>query len=416
MRLVNAPILAVAAAVMAFCSDAAEANSYYGQVLALQGQYGEVNSVAISGDLAVVGAPYNSASPTGDGAAAIYVRQTSSCTPPYCTWSLAQTITPSDSPGTASGAQFGLSVAISGTSIIVGAPTAASGSVDSGAVYVFTKSGSSWTQTAKLVPGDASSGEQFGWSVAATGTNILVGATSATGPNGAQGAAYLFGTGTGFPQVTKMLSPTGNAGDLLGFSVALSSDTALVGGPYTEVGGTAESGAVEVFTKCFLTCTIGTPWPHTQQLSLASPHPGEVLGWSVAIDGTNAVIGSPTQSSRGEAGAAYIFSKSAGSWSQVQRLLASDGGPDDLFGYAVGISGSLVAVSGLGDGPSGLGGAYTFVNSGGTWTSEEEFDDGATHWDLYGSGLALSGGSLVVSGPSAGPAPVGEVFFYTRFP
>ena len=153
-------------------------------------------------------------------------------------------LTDSDS---ASFDQFGRSVAIDADTALVGAPFEDDEGVDAGAAYVFTRSGSSWNQQAKLTAGDAAARDQFGESVAVDGDTALVGAPLEDGEDLNAGAAYVFiRSGSSWIQQAKLTDRDGFAGDLFGRSVAIDGDTALVGAPNDDDNGT-NAGAAYVF-------------------------------------------------------------------------------------------------------------------------------------------------------------------------
>jgi hypothetical protein len=164
--------------------------------------------------------------------------------------------------------ELGSSVALSGNTIAVGAPQATVGAnFDQGAVYVFSEGGSGWadaTQTAKLTASDGSADDRFGSSVAISGGTIVVGAPDATvGGNANQGAGYVFvKPASGWANATqtgKLTASDGAAGDGFGSSVAISGNTVVAGAPGATVNSNFLQGAAYVFV------TPGSGWANATQ-------------------------------------------------------------------------------------------------------------------------------------------------------
>ena len=148
--------------------------------------------------------------------------------------------------------QFGVSVALDGDTALVGASLANVGANgDQGAAYVFIRTGSGWTEQARLTAADGASGDHFGTAVAVEGDTAIVGASLANGSSGTdQGAAYVFSrSGTAWTQQDKLTADDGAEWDQFGISVALSGDTALVGANFVDIGGNEAEGAAYVFTR-----------------------------------------------------------------------------------------------------------------------------------------------------------------------
>jgi hypothetical protein len=254
------------------------------------------------------------------------------------------------------GGELGWSVAISGTTIVAGAPYDPL-STQTGQAYVFNEPGGGWsgpqTQAAVLTAtplSTASSGEdQFGWSVGISGNTIVVGAPSYAGASRQnQGAAYVFtGPWTGTQTETAQLlasDPTSN--DLLGTSVAVSGNTVVAGAYNHQVGSNPTQGAAYVFVMP----TTG-PWVSTTQTAELTASDGQAddeLGFSVAISGTTIVAGAVSRTIGGDddRGAAYAYTQPAGGWATTSafaaELTASDGDSLDNLGDSVAVSGTTI--------------------------------------------------------------------------
>jgi len=364
-------------------------------------------SVALTADgtTAVIGADGDE-DPNGEdsvygGAGSAYVFEESDDT-----WSQSAKLAANDGDG---GDSFGSSVAVSddGTTAVVGANNDEDPNGDgAGSAYVFTDSDGSWSQQAKLFADDGDYDDRFGDSVALSddGTTAVIGAYDDEDPNGVYaGSAYVFtDSGGSWSQQAKLTADDGTEDDWFGKSVTVSADasTAIVGAPEVSRGG---DGAAYVFEE-----SDGT-WSQQAKLTGGDDIASGSLGRSAAIsnDGTIAVVGAYTDDTpnpdyvgdHGSAGTAYVFGASDGSWSQQAKLTAEDGDEDDEFGWAVGLSddGTTAVIGAHRDeDPNGsmAGSAYLFEESDNTWsqTSKLVADDGEED-DQFGESVAVSGDS-----------------------
>jgi hypothetical protein len=284
-------------------------------------------SVAVSGNTAVVGAfchpssGYTCSNP-GPGAAYVFVRSDDG------TWSEQAELTASDGvPGDA----FGISVAIDGNTVAVGA----SQHGDHGAAYLFERDGDGrWIQQAELT---APNGGAFGFSVAVSGSKVVVGADiQMVGSNSAQGAAYVFAqNGSTWGQQAELIASDGAEYDYFGRSLAISGGTAVVGASQHTVGSNSRQGAAYVFVQ------NGTTWSQQAELTASDGAAGDAFGYSVGVKGATAVVGAYTKNNF--RGAAYVFSQSDTAWSQEQELTASDPAGSS-FGSSAAISARTIVV------------------------------------------------------------------------
>ena len=356
------------------------------------------SSIAVSGNTVVVGAPQHTVgSNSTQGAAYVFVQSGG-------TWSEQAELTASD--GSAFD-EFGSSVAVNGSTVVVGAGWRTVGSNNSqGAAYVFVESGGTWSQQAELTAPDGGAYNYFGRSVALSGSTIVVGAPGypTTGSNVAQGAAYVFTqSGTNWSQQAKLTASDGVAYDEFGFSVAVSGSSALLGAPCHPAVGPCGPGAAYVFVQS------GGTWSQQAELSASDGVPQDEFGWSVGLDANTAVVGATLHtvgSNQSYQGAAYVFVQSGGVWSQQAELSASDGVTQDKFGFSVALVGSTAVVSAAWHpymawcSCQGPGAAYVFVGSGGTWSQQGELtaSDGADN-DDFGWSVALDGSTAVGGAP-----------------
>jgi FG-GAP repeat protein len=177
----------------------------------------------------------------------------------------------------------------------------------------------------------------------------------------------------------------GAPGDEFGISVAVDGDTALIGASYENAG----QGAAYVFTRS------NGVWSEAQKLTASDGAANDWFGQSVALDGDTAVIGAPQYLNFGN-GAAYVFTRSGGGWSESQKLTADDGVGRDQFGISVAVAGSDVLVGAYGI-AFYQGAAYAFAESGGSWAQTQKLvaDDASQNAD-FGVSVALDGATALI--------------------
>ena len=336
------------------------------------------STVAISGDTIVVGA-FGADTPAGESAGAAYVFVRSGTT-----WTEQQKlVAPDGGPFD----DFGLAIAVDGDRAAIGAFRAdAPGAPGAGAAYVFARFGITWTLQQKVTAVDSAPVASFGSAIAIDGNTLLVGAQDSAGG----GAAFVFvRPGTIWVQQQKLTASDAASGIFFGHSASLSGDTAVLGA----FGGASHTGAAYAFVRS------GSVWSEQQKLTASDGAAGDQLGWSVSLEGDALVVGAVTAdtSAGGAAGAAYVFVRSGSVWSEQQKLTASNGAAGGEFGLAVSLSGSTVVVGAPGNLPAPPGAAYAFVGPGGAWTEQQQLvpPDSAAG-DNFGIDVALDGDTLLV--------------------
>jgi len=342
---------------------------------------------AVDGNTTIFGAPGTGFPGGAPGSAYVFTRIGS-------TWSLQQKLTASDG---ANGDGFGASVAISGDRIVVGAPLNDVGTnANQGSAYVFVRSGTTWSQQQQLAATDGAADDEFG-NVSISGQTVIVGARfDDLGSTSAQGSAYIFSnSGTVWTQQQKITASDGATSDGFGTSVALAGETAIIGALYNDVGLNPLQGAAYVFVR------TGVTWTQQQKLTSSDGAPLDSFGFSVAVSGETAIIGTlqdigPNQN----LGTVYIFVRGGTTWTEQQKLMAADGAPNDAFGASVAISGDTAVVGAQGDnvGSNGeQGSAYLFVRNGSVWTQDQKLtaSEGGSS-DSFGASVATSGGIVAI--------------------
>ena len=237
--------------------------------------------------------------------------------------------------------EFGVSVAVSGTKAVVGT----SGAAYAGRAYVFAKSASGWTQVAELKGSDTVAADRFGASVAISGTTVVVGAYDHAKD---AGRAYVFTeTASGWKRVFVLKGSDTVTGDNFGTSVAISPTTAIVGA----YGRADNAGRAYVFAK------DAALWKQTAELRGSDTTTGDYFGISTAISGTSVVVGAYDHAK--DAGRAYVFAKTASGWKETAELKGSDTVAEDYFGSSVAVSGTTAVTGSYGQAKY-AGRAYVF--------------------------------------------------------
>ena len=350
-----------------------------------EGDFGYSVALSSDGNTALIGGRYDD---SAVGAAWVFTRSGS-------TWSQqGSKLTASDETGAAG--YFGYSVALSGdgNTALIGGANDDSGV---GAAWVFTRSGSTWSQQgSKLTASDETGDASFGASVALSsdGNTALI---AGSGDDGDMGAAWVFtrSGSTWSQQGSKLTASVETV--YFGYSVALSSDgnTALIG----DIGDDSGVGAAWVFTRS------GSTWSEQgSKLTASDEIPAAYFGYSVALssDGNTALIGGWADNS--DAGAAWVFTRSGSTWTQQgSKLTASDETGAASLGASVALSGdgNTALIGGANDDDAGA--AWVFTRSGSTWTQQGSKLTAcdSTGYAAFGDSVALSsdGSTALIGGP-----------------
>ncbi|MBA3799779.1 MAG: FG-GAP repeat protein [Geodermatophilaceae bacterium] len=299
-------------------------------------------AVALSGDTAVIGAFRDNirGGAADTGSAYVFVRSGT-------TWTLQAKLTASDAVARE---QFGQSVALDGDTVVVGAPAdEEQGRFDAGSAYVFERSGTAWTEQARLVASDAAARDAFGWSVAVDADTVVVGAIGDDAPPARPdaGSAYVFvRSASGWVELAKLTASDAAEFASFGYSVAVSADTALIGAPGGSSPAVEDTGSAYVFVRS------GSTWTEQAELTAADGATGDAFGLSVALRGVVAVVGSARDDTAAgdDVGSVYLFDRRGPSWTMGAKVVAPDGSEFDQLGVSVALDGSTVIAGAPGDG------------------------------------------------------------------
>ena len=355
------------------------------------------------------------------------------------------------------GDKFGYAVSVDGDTAVIGAYQDNGNGADSGAAYVFTRNDGVWDDGVKLTASGGAAYDNFGISVAVDGDTVVVGAPGNDGAGADSGSVYVFVKPTGAwatsTETAKLTASDGAALDYFGYSVAVDGDTVLVGAYQDddEENDSEDSGSAYIFTKPNSSGSWADWDPmedtETAKLTASDGADDDWFGVSVALDGKTAVIGASGDDDKGiDSGSVYVFVKPSGAWAdgnETDKLTASDGEAQDNFGYSVAVDVDTVEVSGAEvevatvvvgayqhdpidphsdpDSPLYLldaGAAYVFTrDSGGVWDGGEKLtaDDGDA-LDYFGYSVAVDVDTVVVGayGDDDNGSASGSAYVFTR--
>lgn len=360
--------------------------------------------VAICNDYAVVGATYDDDNESNSGSAYIFYKDQNGTD----TWGQQAKLLASDG---AAGDEFGYAVAIDGDYVVVGAPYADIESYTSaGSAYVYKRSGSTWTQCAKLAPGDLNSSENFGISVDIHDDYVIVGAPEAwCAPQGITGAAYIFrrdGADDNWVLESKVFSESPTNSDAIGWAVAIHGDYAAIGAPKRDEG------------SVFIYKNEATGWQQLSEHNSDDLQDRAYFGWSLDMDDSYLLIGSKYYDvgSENNAGAAYLFQRDADCWCQIKKMVQTDAVESDFFGYSVALFDNYLLIGASEDDENSLtkcGSASSFLQFNDECAIQKKFTPGdITGNDKFGTSLGIAENWSIIGAPYAGTSYEGAVYFY----
>ncbi|MXZ00101.1 hypothetical protein F4Y93_05445, partial [Candidatus Poribacteria bacterium] len=350
-------------------------------------------SVAIHGNLAISGAQQNDDIAPNAGAAYIFERSGT-------LWLERAKIIANDAKA---GDLFGNTVAISGETAVIGAPGVDDAGPEAGAAYIFGRSGDNWIQQAKLIGNDIGMFDQFGTAIAIHENTTIIGAYGKDEGGVDTGAAYVFArSGTSWTQQAKLTHRNAVSGDLFGFAVAVYGNNALIGAHGNDATG-PDSGAAYIFRRS------GNTWTQNAQLIPNDSGLGDEFGFAVDLTNGIAIIGAPKEDrNETDMGTAYIFVETSEAWVQQAKLTAAETEAGDEFGSAVAIHEDTAIVgawkddhpvSSDGDPAEEIdkGSAYAFLRDGLSWVERRRIvASGTNRFDRFGASVSIRGSFAIV--------------------
>lgn len=284
--------------------------------------------------------------------------------------------------------EFGVSVGISGNTIVVGSIYDDDLGVDAGSAYVFVEDNGVWTQQAKLLAKDARPNDYFGISVAIAGDRILVGAVEGGNNNSHTGAVYVYERSNKVWTLVQKLTPTGGTtNDYFGYAVALEGNVALIGAPQTDEVA-FDSGAAFVYRH------DGTQFVEEDKIWASTGGTFGFFGGAVALSGTTALVGQWDDGSGQNQGSVFAYKDNGGTWIEQEELIASDGSPDDVFGFSLAIYNNKALIGApFRDGACDNSGAvYVFGRYNDDWCEEQIIEpDDKNSSQAFGSAVGVWG-------------------------
>jgi len=366
-------------------------------------------SVAVSGTRALVGAPYDDTRALDAGV--VYLYDLASAIP-------AAPVAALNDPSPAADDHAGVSVAISGTRVVVGAHADDTGAENAGSAYVYDLA--SATPTVPVVtlhnpnPEESEGGNRFGGSVAISGSLVVIG-TPFDVANVGRAYAYDLNGATPAIPVAILTNPSATVADWFGWSVSVSGRRVVVGAPYDDTAGT-DAGSAYVYDVASATPTVPVA-------ILTNPNPAMSgsFGRSVAISGARVVLGAPYDYTETHGGIAYVYDLASAAPTVPVATLDNPGSSgDDYFGSAVAIAGTRVVVGAPDDGAY-VGSAFVYDLASATPTvpvaalnnpNPEESPGFATRQaDHFGASVAIAGTRVVVGAPYENAATDGGIAY-----
>jgi len=352
----------------------------------LKGEFGL--KVALSGDTALVSAPSATVGGlAGAGSVYVFIRSGSK-------WTLQATLVASDA---AAQDDFGRALAFAGNTAVVGAENkTVAGQAEAGEAYVFVRSGTTWLEQAKLTAPTPTVYDEFGYRVALSGDTALVSAPVDGDSSSRAGAVYVFTRSGGtWSRRTTIADPVTVGGDGFGWALALSGTTAMVG-DYDFPG----NQAVYVYTGS------GATWSQPAKISDPAPIGDDNFSIALAISGNTALVGSSgtLKDSLRYVGSVYVYTRSGTKWVKQTELFDPVGAAYDSFGYSLAFSGGTAVIGAFGTpvhGRNEAGAAYVYARSAGAWSRRSTLTaSDAAVGDMFGASLVLSGDQALVGSPT----------------
>jgi hypothetical protein len=378
-------VLSAAAAAQTLVED----QRLFDAALTAGDEYGA--AVAASGDRIAVGAPRADLVGSQSGAARVYVASGTG-------WALESAVTPF---GLAPNDEFGTSLDIDGTRLVVGAPGADVNFISRGAAYVFERQGNgTWLQVAQLSAGDGTVGDAFGSAVSLSGDRIIVGAPE-DDPEGvsAAGSAYVYerqGNGT-WLEVAKLSSA--NAGAARRFGRRVEIDGAVAAIAQSLAGGAVGGDQVFVHRR------VTSAWPLEDAVATPTGNvPGAAdFASDISLSGTRLLVSDPSTTPGGRA---HLFEHQSGTWSPVAELLAAPLGNSAPVGRSVALHGDMAVLGGPGTNAIEGRAALFLRSTSGTWRELASMQPNVRSGnapDDCGGDVAIDGGCIVLGAPRFTP-------------
>lgn len=305
------------------------------------------NSVAVDGNIVVVGARDTDSAGADSGAADVFEKVGAEWVPSAKL--LHRNAAPSE--------RFGQSVSIHARTLLVGAPGVNASGTRSGAVFVFEQSDDVWVEKAMVTPEDSVPHQMFGFTVSIRGDLLAVGAYADSKGGMISGAAYVFRSiGGQWTQEARLSADDAAPLDEFGWSISISGDTVAVGSPGDDDAG-HRSGSAYIFRR------VGSDWTCESKLIAPDSHPGDAFGSALALSGDLLVVGAHFADQAGiGSDTAFLFTRTGSEWTHWATLAPDDVTQGSEFGNSVAARKDVVAIGALRDscGLTAAGSVYVY--------------------------------------------------------
>jgi len=309
---------------------------------------------------------------------------------------------------------YGIVVALSSDTAVIGAPFDSTRSFNAGSAYVYKHSNGAWSLQQKLQANDGAPGDQYGWSIALQGNTLLIGARFDDDRGFNSGSIYAYTRiDNTWVERQKFSAPDGSVNDQYGFTISLDGDVAFIGAPLDDDNG-FESGSVYIYHR------IAGLWSVEKKFTAHDGEPGDQFGWSVALSASSALIGARFDDDEAfNSGSAYLYNRTAQTWHMKQKFTAIDAAVNDQFGWTVALDDNTAVIGARFNDDMGInsGSAYVYTLSDKEWSLQQKLiaSDGEPG-NQYSWAIALDGDKLIIGAPfdNYEEAISGSSYVYSR--
>ena len=362
-------------------------------------------SVSLSGEYAIIGAPFDDDNGNRSGAAYIYKRD-------GINWLVQAKLVPTDGEEED---LFGWSVSISGDYAIIGAQREDTKGESSGSAYIFARENGIWIEKAKITARDGDENDRFGFSVSIDSNYAIIGAIGSNGNVNYSGSAYIFKRQrANWIEQAKFNASDGSEHDDFGRTVSISGEYAIVGAYWDDDNG-FNSGSAYIFKR------ERENWIEQAKLIASDGSEWDQFGKAVEISGDYAVIGANRDDDgETESGSAYVFKLIGMNWIEQNKLTATERDSIVFFGTSVSIDEDLICIGATRDEENGIrsGSAYVFKRNGTSFIEQYKLtpSDGKP-WDNFGISVSLDQNYLIVGAYSSygNTLSSGSAYVYSDF-
>jgi len=309
---------------------------------------------------------------------------------------------------------YGIVVALSTGTAVIGVPFDSSRIFNAGSAYVYKHRNGAWSLQQKLQASDSAPGDQYGWSIALQGDTLLIGARFDDDRGFNSGSIYAYTLTDGvWVERQKFSAPDGAVNDQYGYTISLDGDLAFIGTPFDDDNG-FESGSVYIYTR------IAGLWTVEKKITAYDGEPGDQFGWSVALSAGSALIGARFDDDEAfNSGSAYLYNRTAQTWHMKQKFTASDAAVNDQFGWTVALDDQTAVIGARFNDDMGInsGSAYVYTLIDKVWGQHQKLtaSDGEPG-NQYSWAIALNGDKLIIGAPfdNYDEALSGSCYVYSR--